>query len=118
MDQIFCFAPSIKPDIEPVVSSTKQTSMRGLAGLAAASLLLDFDAPKAWLVRTIRPQDKRIFAVVFMVCQAGFSRRLVLVHANVGRRARRNAPHRSRKTSRLGPAGCRNGRSAKCFHVR
>src|SRR6188474_1736514 len=30
IDQTFCFAPSIKPPIEPVVSSTKQTSMRGL----------------------------------------------------------------------------------------
>src|SRR6187551_485213 len=30
MDQIFCFAPSIRPLIEPVVSRTKQTSMRGL----------------------------------------------------------------------------------------
>src|SRR4030095_11638426 len=30
IDQIFCFAPSIKPPIEPVVSRTKQTSMRGL----------------------------------------------------------------------------------------
>src|SRR5438876_8038844 len=29
MDQIFCLAPSIKPLIEPVVSSTKQTSIRG-----------------------------------------------------------------------------------------
>src|SRR5437016_3374988 len=28
IDQIFCFAPSINPPIEPVVSSTKQTSMR------------------------------------------------------------------------------------------
>src|ERR1051325_3636477 len=30
IDQIFCFAPSSKPPIEPVVSRTKQTSMRGL----------------------------------------------------------------------------------------
>src|SRR3954451_22283147 len=30
IDQIFCFAPSIKPPIEPVVSRTKQTSMCGL----------------------------------------------------------------------------------------
>src|SRR5882757_9099214 len=30
MDQIFCFAPSISPLIELVVSSTKHTSMRGL----------------------------------------------------------------------------------------
>src|SRR6188472_2648398 len=30
IDQIFCFAPSIKPPIEPVVSRTKQTSIRGL----------------------------------------------------------------------------------------
>src|SRR5688572_18393271 len=29
IDQIFCFAPSIKPPIEPGVSNTKQTSMRG-----------------------------------------------------------------------------------------
>src|SRR5437764_14224582 len=36
IDQIFCFAPSIKPPIEPVVSRTKQTSMRGLVLLAAA----------------------------------------------------------------------------------
>src|SRR5947207_12146381 len=31
IDQIFCFAPSMRPDIEPVVSSTKQTSILGLA---------------------------------------------------------------------------------------
>src|SRR5213079_2866027 len=30
IDQIFCFAPSIRPPMEPVVSSTKQTSIRGL----------------------------------------------------------------------------------------
>src|SRR6185436_4635601 len=30
IDQIFCLAPSIKPPIEPVVSRTKQTSMRDL----------------------------------------------------------------------------------------
>src|SRR5436190_20068833 len=30
IEQIFCFAPSIKPPIEPVVSRTKQTSIRGL----------------------------------------------------------------------------------------
>src|SRR5436305_14502210 len=36
IDQIFCFAPSIKPPIEPVVSRTKQTSMRGLAWRAGA----------------------------------------------------------------------------------
>src|SRR4029078_4268558 len=36
IDQIFCFAPSIKPPIEPVVSRTKHTSMRGLVSLAAA----------------------------------------------------------------------------------
>src|SRR5262245_17172964 len=30
IDQIFCFAPSSKPPIEPVVSRTKQTSTRGL----------------------------------------------------------------------------------------
>src|SRR5262249_30271879 len=29
IDQIFCFAPSSRPPIEPVVSRTKQTSMRG-----------------------------------------------------------------------------------------
>src|SRR4029077_19528196 len=34
IDQIFCFAPSIKPPIEPVVSRTKQTSMRGFDSLA------------------------------------------------------------------------------------
>src|SRR6266550_1686785 len=36
IDQIFCFAPSIKPPIEPVVSRTKQTSMRGLVWRAGA----------------------------------------------------------------------------------
>src|SRR5690349_11646472 len=30
IDQILCFAPSSKPPIEPVVSRTKQTSIRGL----------------------------------------------------------------------------------------
>src|SRR5206468_7955622 len=35
MDQIFCFAPSINPPMEPVVSRTKQTSMRGfLSGIS------------------------------------------------------------------------------------
>src|SRR5437867_6936307 len=41
IDQIFCLAPSIRPDIEPVVSSTKQTSIFGLscfcAGVSFAS---------------------------------------------------------------------------------
>src|SRR5690348_2597648 len=30
MDQIFCLAPSIRPPMEPVVSRTKQTSIRDL----------------------------------------------------------------------------------------
>src|SRR6185295_7012515 len=34
IDQIFCLAPSMSPDIEPVVSSTKQTSIFGLSCLA------------------------------------------------------------------------------------
>src|ERR1017187_10386344 len=38
MDQIFCFAPSISPPIEPVVSRTKQTSILGLGFFLAASL--------------------------------------------------------------------------------
>src|SRR5882757_1774098 len=38
IDQIFCFAPSIKPPIEPVVSRTKQTSIRGLDGGVGAVL--------------------------------------------------------------------------------
>ncbi len=32
IDQIFCFAPSISPPMEPVESSTNATSTRGLAG--------------------------------------------------------------------------------------
>ena len=40
IDQIFCFAPSIKPPIEPVVSRTKQTSMRGL-DLSAGAFVAD-----------------------------------------------------------------------------
>ena len=35
IDQIFCLAPSRSPDIDPVVSSTKTTSMRG-AGAGGA----------------------------------------------------------------------------------
>src|SRR2546423_6593277 len=31
MDQIFCLAPSMRPVIEPVVSSTKQTSILGFS---------------------------------------------------------------------------------------
>src|SRR6267378_8605042 len=41
MDQIFCLAPSINPLIDPVVSSTKQTSIRGLEVLGAPFLGLD-----------------------------------------------------------------------------
>src|SRR6266404_4933942 len=45
IDQIFCFAPSMRPDIEPVVSSTKQTSIFGLSCFSAdvsfASALCD-----------------------------------------------------------------------------
>src|SRR5205823_1642940 len=45
IDQIFCFAPSIKPPIEPVVSRTKQTSMRGL-GLSVGAALANNDCQK------------------------------------------------------------------------
>src|SRR5438067_11666769 len=38
IDQIFCFAPSIKAPSEPVVSRTKQSSMRGL-GLSVGGVV-------------------------------------------------------------------------------
>src|SRR4029453_13768388 len=41
IDQIFCFAPSSKPPIEPVVSRTKQTSIRGLDFSVGAFLAHD-----------------------------------------------------------------------------
>src|SRR6266516_3494417 len=45
IDQIFCLAPSMSPDIEPVVSSTKQTSILGLPFCSEGSLLaIPFDA--------------------------------------------------------------------------
>src|SRR6267143_7233120 len=91
MDQIFCFAPSIKPDIEPVVSSTKQTSMCGLAGLVEALSSLDFDAANAWQATRMRLPARRVFVVVFMVVQwPDCSRQSV--HTTVGRRLRQNAP--------------------------
>src|SRR5437870_6191619 len=37
IDQIFCFAPSMSPDIEPVVSSTKQTSIFALSCFSEGS---------------------------------------------------------------------------------
>src|SRR6266545_1392271 len=37
IDQIFCFAPSMRPDMEPVVSSTKQTSIFGLSFFSGGS---------------------------------------------------------------------------------
>ena len=42
MLQIFCFAPAMRPPIEPVVSRTKQTSMRCLAGFFTVSVAGDF----------------------------------------------------------------------------
>src|SRR5690348_2866005 len=39
MDQIFCLAPSMRPDMEPVVSSTKQTSIFGLSFVSEGSSL-------------------------------------------------------------------------------
>src|SRR4029077_6407363 len=47
IDQIFCFAPSIRPPIEPVVSRTKQTSMRGFASLVWVLALSICDQPIA-----------------------------------------------------------------------
>src|SRR5215468_2451713 len=41
IDHIFCFAPSIKPPMEPVVSRTKQTSMRGLDSRVGAVVAND-----------------------------------------------------------------------------
>src|SRR5258706_4236308 len=65
MNQIFCFAPSIRPDIEPVVSSTKQTSRRGLAdlvGFGSASLAMAAEATASASVAA-----SRIGRFVFMV---------------------------------------------------
>src|SRR6266576_1166408 len=47
IDQIFCLAPSIRPPIEPVVSRTKQTSMRGFASLVWVLALSICDQPIA-----------------------------------------------------------------------
>src|ERR1044071_10224901 len=53
IDQIFWFAPSIKPPIEPVVSRTKQTSMRGL-GLSVGEVVAKEGCQKATIVKTDR----------------------------------------------------------------
>src|SRR6476660_1075986 len=62
IDQIFCFAPSINPPIEPVVSRTKQTSIRGLDG---AGTVLSANA-----VEQVRSRA-RSFSVVFIVLLVG-----------------------------------------------
>ncbi len=59
IDQILRLAPSMRPDMEPVVSSTKATSMRGgfaatgamsgVAGAASAGALRPF----AWATRAV-----------------------------------------------------------------
>src|SRR5881396_2744662 len=64
IDQIFCFAPSINPDIEPVVSSTKQTSIRGFATPRVAFACLDesasFAAPSATKHARAREHGERV----------------------------------------------------------
>src|ERR1041385_7803018 len=71
MDQIFCFAPSIRPDIEPVVSRTKQTSMRGLADLGWG--FSDLSSASAVTANRAATPARRIRAVVFIGSQSCFS---------------------------------------------
>src|SRR5476649_2211163 len=61
MDQIFCFAPSISPPIDPVVSRTKQTSMRGFFGAG----LFPFSAPST--EEPARPRRVRRIVMFFII---------------------------------------------------
>src|ERR1051325_6904981 len=54
IDQIFCFAPSIRPPIEPVVSRTKQTSMRGFV-LSVGAVVADDGCHKLSIAAAVRP---------------------------------------------------------------
>src|SRR5438067_8854212 len=65
IDQIFCFAPSIRPPIEPVVSRTKQTSIRGFASLVWVLALSVCDQP----IAIARVRNATVF---FMVLFADF----------------------------------------------
>src|SRR5881394_2679691 len=60
IDQIFCLAPSIRPPIEPVVSRTKQTSMRGFASLVWVLALSICDQP----IAIARVRNLRVFFIV------------------------------------------------------
>src|SRR5207249_11811992 len=60
IDQIFCLAPSIRPPIEPVVSRTKQTSMRGFASLVWVLALRVCDQP----IAIARVRNVRVFFIV------------------------------------------------------
>src|SRR5438094_1160623 len=60
IDQIFCLAPSIRPPIEPVVSRTKQTSIRGFASLVWVLALSICDHP----IAIARVRNARVFFIV------------------------------------------------------
>src|SRR5436853_1010336 len=62
IDQIFCFAPSINPPIEPVVSRTKQTSMRGFASLVWILALSICDQP----IAITRVRNVTVFFIVLV----------------------------------------------------
>src|SRR5215813_6037150 len=58
IDQIFCFAPSSKPPIEPVVSRTKQTSMRGL-DFSVGAVVADDGCQKLSIVKADRISGRK-----------------------------------------------------------
>src|SRR5947208_10379722 len=60
IDQIFCLAPSIRPPIEPVVSRTKQTSIRGFASLVLVLALTICDHP----IAIARVRNVTVFFIV------------------------------------------------------
>src|SRR6266567_5874736 len=60
IDHIFCLAPSIRPPIDPVVSRTKQTSMRGFASLVWVLALSICDQP----IAIARVRNVRFFFIV------------------------------------------------------
>src|SRR6267143_5196212 len=62
IDQIFCLAPSIKPPIEPVVSRTKQTSIRGFASLVWVLALSICDQP----IAIARVRNVTVFFIVLV----------------------------------------------------
>ena len=61
IDQIFCFAPSMRPPMEPVESSTKATSTRGRA---AAALAMVTEAAMASAATTTRMRIPRLLMVL------------------------------------------------------